>query len=310
MRSTILRMLLTSVILRRTLITVWSLRSPTPITYAPLLPCSISLRPAPKSISIWSSSKDSSGNERFDVDPRQETTKTSSSHRRRSKKAGRGFGNDDVTKDVLTTNMPSSSRPDPSVVSSLKSSQDEDIAALSSPEERTKAILRNQYGMKTSAEQEASQQASRIIKDRMIQQKELAEKFRSQQQQLNDLDLNKMLSPSAISAIDKFLKLGLSISVLTFVTAGILITLEAGNAAMKLEQTLHGTSGSNTLNEAGFLPESWSVFITQAIQPSFTPGLFILLGFSIALGLFSTVQMGSASANYVEGRSKKDADEG
>jgi hypothetical protein len=41
-------------------------------------------------------------------------------------------------------------------------------------------------------------------------------------------------------------------------------------------------------------------FIVTTIEPNFTPGLLVLLSFSIGLGLFSAAQLGSAGATYKE----------
>jgi ABC-type dipeptide/oligopeptide/nickel transport system permease component len=68
-----------------------------------------------------------------------------------------------------------------------------------------------------------------------------------------------------------------------FVLSGIGITLEAWSKTT-------GSSIDPTLDK----------FIVEAIEPNFTTGLLILLGFSVSLGLFAAAQLGSAGAQYKE----------
>ena len=68
-----------------------------------------------------------------------------------------------------------------------------------------------------------------------------------------------------------------------FVLAGFGITAEAWSVAT-----------SNTL------PDNVDQFIVNVIEPNFTYGLLVLLGFSVSLGIFATAQLGSGSSFYKE----------
>ena len=46
------------------------------------------------------------------------------------------------------------------------------------------------------------------------------------------------------------------------------------------------------------LPGGLEEWIVTVVEPNFTPGLGVLLAFSISLGLFSAAQMGSAGSTY------------
>ncbi|KAL7438457.1 hypothetical protein ACHAXH_003498 [Discostella pseudostelligera] len=100
-----------------------------------------------------------------------------------------------------------------------------------------------------------------------------------------DKDLLSVLPPSLIKGIDTFLKVGLGISTLAFIAAGIFITIEAGSKA----------TGSS-------LPEGLEYWVENVVEPNFTPGLGVLLVFSVSLGLFSVALGGSASSTYREDR--------
>lgn len=98
-----------------------------------------------------------------------------------------------------------------------------------------------------------------------------------------DKGVIEVLPPGLIKGIDTFLKVGLGTSTVAFVLAGILITIEAGSKA----------TGSE-------LPGGWEEWIVEFVEPNFTPGLGVLLGFSVSLGLFSVALGGSASSTYRE----------
>jgi hypothetical protein len=145
-------------------------------------------------------------------------------------------------------------------------------------EERTKQILREQYGLKSLEEQQTdAKKRAKMEQDRknMLEWKKIAEK--------EDLDLMSMLPAPLLIAIDRFLKIGVAICTLLFIAAGIGITAEAWSAASKSP-----------------LPPEIDTFIVNVIEPNFTPGLFVLLGFSVSLGIFASLQMGSAGAQYKE----------
>lgn len=83
--------------------------------------------------------------------------------------------------------------------------------------------------------------------------------------------------------IDRFLKAGVAVSTGAFVLAGLAITVEAWAAASKQP-----------------LPSNIDSLIVNYVEPNFTPGLLVLLGFSVSLGVFTAAQLGSESANYRE----------
>mmetsp|Transcript_124232 Transcript_124232/g.356950 ORF Transcript_124232/g.356950 Transcript_124232/m.356950 type:complete len:285 (+) Transcript_124232:156-1010(+) len=147
-------------------------------------------------------------------------------------------------------------------------------------EDRTKSILREQYGLRTREEQ---QEAERKQKQIMEQRKKLQE-WKKLAEEGEDFDLMQILPEPVLIGIDRFLKIGVAISTVLFVGAGILITIEAY---------------SKTTGNA--LPNDLDQFITNQIEPNFTPGLLVLLGFSVSLGAFAAAQLSSASSNYREG---------
>ena len=86
-----------------------------------------------------------------------------------------------------------------------------------------------------------------------------------------------------VRGIDTFLKTGLGLTTLAFITAGILITMEAGSKATGKE-----------------LPGGLEDFVVNVVEPNFTPGLGVLLLFSVSLGLFTVALGGSAASSYRE----------
>ena len=98
-----------------------------------------------------------------------------------------------------------------------------------------------------------------------------------------EFDIFMVIPPPVIKAVDAFLKIGLTITTAAFVLAGLGITAEAWSVA--------------TNNN---LPEGIDKFIVNVVEPNFTTGLFVLLGFSISLGVFATAQLGSGSSIYKE----------
>ena len=156
----------------------------------------------------------------------------------------------------------------------------EAVAASSSdpalpPEERAKKVLREQYGMRTLQEQrtEDSIQENRRKLDEL---KKLAEKG-------EDFDIMAMVPAPILKGIDTFLKLGVGVCTILFVTAGLGITLEAW---------------SKTSNSP--LPDNIDDFIVNVVEPNFTYGLFVLLGFCVGLGGFLCLHLSSGSATYKE----------
>lgn len=149
----------------------------------------------------------------------------------------------------------------------------------STPEERAAALLRDKYGLKTIEEQQLS---AKQLEARKEQAKKAAEWKRKAE--LNEpLDIMTMLPAPVLIAIDRFLKAGVAICTTLFVLGGFAITLEAWSK----------TSGSP-------LPDDIDDFIVKVVEPNFTPGLLVLLGFSVSLGVFAALQMGSEGSTYKE----------
>ena len=156
---------------------------------------------------------------------------------------------------------------------------DEAMSKLS-PEERTAAILRNQYGLKTLAEQQMNAKQLANYKEEQKRLKDIKKKIELNQ----DIDIMSILPGGLIIAIDNFLTIGVVICGIIFVLAGVAITAEA-----------YGKATGN-----GFLPSNAQEFIVSTIEPNFTPFLFVLLGFSVSLGLFAALKLSSQGATYRE----------
>jgi len=154
-----------------------------------------------------------------------------------------------------------------------------DIDPSLPPEERTKQILRQRYGLKPLEEQQGDAKA--------IERKKKTFNLLEQARAMDDeeFDLFAVLPKSVTTGIDLFLKVGLGITTLLFVLAGIGITIEAWGAS--------GLSGAP-------IPEDLDRFIVTVIEPNFTTCGLVLLGFSISLGIFATAQLGSGASVYQE----------
>jgi hypothetical protein len=167
---------------------------------------------------------------------------------------------------------------------------DSQSSSLLPPEERAKQILREQYGLKTLEEQQLNAKQLENFKE---QQKKMAE-WRQKEELKNDIDFMQRIPGPVQMAISGFLKGGLAVTSLLFVASGLAMTLEAWSKTTTMNT-------GNTPSSSGFvLPENVDAFIVQTIEPNFTNGLFVLLGFSVSLGLFSMAQMTSADAQYKE----------
>eukprot|EP00978_Attheya_sp_CCMP212_P019979 scaffold56730_cov58-Attheya_sp.AAC.3 len=145
-------------------------------------------------------------------------------------------------------------------------------------EERTGQIMRERFGLKTYEEQEMTRKESESREEqskRMQRLKQLAED--------DSLDLFTLLPAPLLTFIDRFLKGGLAISTVCFILAGCGICAEAWSAS----------SGKP-------LPPDMDTFIVNVVEPNFTPGLIVLLGFSISLGIFASAQLGSETSQYQE----------
>jgi hypothetical protein len=143
------------------------------------------------------------------------------------------------------------------------------------PEERAKKLLREQYGMRTLEQQR--------MEDSLQAQRKKIEDFKKVAAKEEDFDIMAILPPPLLKGIDAFLKLGLGICTILFVTAGLGITAEAWSK----------TSGNP-------LPSDIDSFIVEVVEPNFTTGLLVLLGFSVSLGAFAALQLSSASSQYKE----------
>ena len=152
-----------------------------------------------------------------------------------------------------------------------------------SPEDRSKAILKQKFGLKSYEEQQADLGDYRAVLD-AEKKAERRDKLRNVEKLWpEDKDFIALLPPGLIRGVDTFLKLGLGVSTTAFILAGILITIEAGSKATGYE-----------------LPGGLEELVLNVVQPNFTPGLGVLLGFSVSLGLFSVALGGSASSTYRE----------
>ena len=147
-----------------------------------------------------------------------------------------------------------------------------------SAEERAKQVLREQYGLKTLEEQQMDQKK----RERTEESRRKREEWKQMAEQ-EDFDILAIIPAPLLVALDRFLKIGLGICTVLFVSAGLGITAEAWSKA----------SGNP-------LPDDVDAFIVNVIEPNFTPGLLVLLGFSISLGVLSALQLGSAGATYKE----------
>lgn len=151
-------------------------------------------------------------------------------------------------------------------------------------EERSRAILRQKFGLKSYEEQQADIGDYRAVLDAEKKKKEKRNKLRNLDEVWpEDADVLAVLPPVAIRGIDTFLKVGLGVCTVTFLVAGIFITVEAWSKAT-----------------GGELPAGLGLWIESVVEPNFTPGLGVLLAFSVSLGLFSVALGGSASSTYRE----------
>ena len=147
-----------------------------------------------------------------------------------------------------------------------------------SPEERAKLILKEKYGLKSMEEQQAETKQRQAIEEQRKKLNEWKKNAASDR-----FDIMTALPPSVLVGIDSFLKIGLGTTSVLFVLGGIGITVEAYSKA----------TGKP-------LPVDVDQFLVNVVEPNFTPGLFVLLGFSVSLGLFAAAQLGSQGATYRE----------
>ncbi|KAL3783405.1 hypothetical protein ACHAW5_008769 [Stephanodiscus triporus] len=192
-----------------------------------------------------------------------------------------------IREDGRTPTMPSTSRPLQSIdISSSSSSAavDVDLEGLS-PEERSRAILRSKFGLKSYEEQQADLGDYRLVVDAEEKRKRRDGLRNVEAMWPEDRDLLAVLPASVVRGVDAFLKLGLGVSTVLFVVAGMFITVEAGSKATGRP-----------------MPDGLEAWIVDVVEPNFTPGLGVLLAFSVSLGLFSVSLGGSAASTYREDR--------
>ena len=164
-------------------------------------------------------------------------------------------------------------------IPTLSTEQAEMTTSSGSIEDRTGSILREKYGLRTREEQEAAEAKQKKLAD---QQKKLQE-WKQLADEGEDFDLLQIIPDPILIFLDKFLKVGVVICTILFVLAGLAITVEAGSKA--------------TDNP---LPPEVDAFISNVVEPNFTPGLGVLLSFSVGLGLFASLQLNSAASTYRE----------
>jgi hypothetical protein len=178
---------------------------------------------------------------------------------------------------VDETTMSSSSKVSSSSSNLISKDMDKPI------EERTKDILRQRYGLTTMEEKlNRLEQMDRF--DSM--QKKVSKLEKAVQKKEEEKSWISLIPPEILAGISTFLKVGTGLSVFVFVLAGIGITWEAWIVS--------------THPEKDFMSPQVDAFITQVVEPNFTLGLFVLLAFSISLGLLTSAQLGSSSAVYQE----------
>jgi hypothetical protein len=207
---------------------------------------------------------------------------------------GKGFGSKVATSTSSNTpaSLDESSAPSASSASSTSKSSSSFLQSAEGaestpvqmdqsmpPEERTKLILKQQYGLKTLEEQRLTEAQLELYKEKQKKQAALKKKIANNEA----LDIMNMLPPSVLVGIDRFLKAGLFTCGTLFILAGLFITAEAWSKASNQP-----------------LPENLDNFIVNIVEPNFTPGLLVLLGFSVSLGAFAALQLSSSSSQYKE----------
>ena len=129
------------------------------------------------------------------------------------------------------------------------------------------------------AEQQMDEKQLEIYQAKQKRQAELKRKIELDK----DLDIMSMFPPAVLVGLDRFLKGGLVITGTLFILAGIGITFEAYSKVSEKP-----------------LPSNIDAFIVNIIEPNFTTGLLVLLGFSVSLGAFAAAQLASESSQYRE----------
>ena len=159
---------------------------------------------------------------------------------------------------------PSTSPPPPSTASSRTDSQ------------RQNDLLEARFNMRPR------QPTNREAKEADDRKRELAKQMAAG----GDGDIFSLIPSPVIKAVSTFLQFGTAASTLLFVLAGLGITIEAASTTKLIPA----------------LPPAIDDFFVLTVGPNFTPGLLVLLGFSVSLGVFSAAQLGSEGAVYKEDR--------
>ncbi len=207
--------------------------------------------------------------------------------KKKSRTSGKGFGKSpspEVTKSTSTTSSSEYNAGEQLGLTSIETTTPSSFAKPKldldpnlSTDERNKEILKQQFGLRSFEERQGDIKAA----EKMAEQREKMQKIKQMKDE--DFDIFMVLPPPLVKAIDLFLKTGLAVSTVLFILAGVGITAEAWAVAT-----------------GNALPENIDSFIVNTIEPNFTPGLFVLLAFSVSLGVFATAQLGSGSSIYKE----------
>jgi ABC-type dipeptide/oligopeptide/nickel transport system permease component len=146
-----------------------------------------------------------------------------------------------------------------------------------STDERNKEILKQQFGLRSYEDQQGDIRAAAKAAENQKRVKQI------KQMKDEDFDIFMVIPAPLIKVIDAFLKIGLTVSTGLFILAGAGICAEAWTVAT-----------GNTI------PDNVDQFIVSVVEPNFTNGLLVLLGFSVSLGIFASAQLGSGSSTYKE----------
>lgn len=208
---------------------------------------------------------------------------------------GKGFGKGVVTEPGRKSYQPMETINDNTIASTSPSDTERESFGLTSIEsatasetqvsvdpnlptdQRTKEILKQKYGLRTFEEQQGDIKAA----ERIAANSQRMSKIKNMKD--DEFDIFMVIPPPIIKAIDLFLKTGLTITTILFVLAGVGICFEAWAVATN-----------------NVLPDNIDQFVVNVIEPNFTTGLLVLLGFSISLGIFASAQLGSDSSQYKE----------
>mmetsp|Transcript_11759 Transcript_11759/g.23393 ORF Transcript_11759/g.23393 Transcript_11759/m.23393 type:complete len:251 (-) Transcript_11759:29-781(-) len=208
------------------------------------------------------------------------------SHRRQTHGlfAGKGFGKEPSTPPQRTPSTPDGSPGEAATpiassdVTPPQSASAPPSRSSESDSDRQERILREKFGLTSAAERSGS--AASASGGVGVDAKQ---EMRKNLEKAAPNDIFALIPAPVQIFIDRFLKAGVAVSTSLFVLAGVAITAEAWAAASKSP-----------------LPANVDSFIVDIVEPNFTPGLLVLLGFSVSLGVFTAAQLGSDSANYRE----------